>query len=87
MSMEQRISALKDASILIISATRALNESVQRLEATVARSERLRQQELSELAEAIRRSDEAVQALQAFVPITQAEIVRLDNRIGAIEGA
>ena len=87
MSMEQRISALEDASVLIISATRALNESVQRLEATLERSEMLRQQELRELAETIRRSDEAVQALQAFVPITQAEIVRLDNRIDAIEGA
>ena len=85
--MEQRVSALEDASALIISATRALNESVQRLEATVELHERMRQQELSELAEAIRRSDEAVQALQAFVPITQAEIVRLDNRIDSIEGA
>ena len=87
MSMEQRVSALEDASALIISATRALNESVQRLEATVELHERMRQQELSELAEAIRRSDEAVQALQAFVPITQAEVVRLDNRIDSIEGA
>ena len=87
MTMEQRVSALDEASLLIISATRALNESVQRLEATVESSERLRQRELTELAAAIRRSEEAVQALQSFVPLTQAEIVRLDNRIDAIEGA
>ena len=87
MTMEQRVSALEEVSLLIISATRALNESVQRLEATVESSERLRQRELTELAAAIRRSDEAVQALQSFVPLTQAEIVRLDNRIDAIEGA
>ena len=87
MSMEHRVSVLEDVSQLIISATRALNESVQRLEATVEASEIMRQQELGQLTEAIRRSDEAVQALQAFVPLAQAEIVRLDSRIDAIEGA
>ena len=49
--------------------------------------QRQRDEEMRELADAVRQSDEAVQALLAFVPVTQAEIVRLDNRIDSIEGA
>ena len=78
----------------MIAASRALNESVQRLETFAEASERYREEyqrqreeEMRELAEAVRRSDEAVQALLAFVPLTQAEIVRLDSRINRIEGA
>ena len=44
------------------------------------------EEEMRELAAAVRQSDEAVQALLAFVPVTQAEIVRLDSRIDSIEG-
>ena len=40
-----------------------------------------------ESAAASERLDSAVQALLAFVPITQAEVVRLDSRIDNIEGA
>ena len=87
MSMEQRITTLEEVSQLLIAASRALNESVQRLEAFAEASERRREEEMRELAAAIRRSDEAVQALLEFVPVTQAEIVRLDSRIDRIEGA
>ena len=94
MTMEQRITTLEEVSQLLIAASRSLNESVQRLEAFAEAHERRREEyerqreeEMRELAAAVRRSDEAVQALMAFMPVTQAEIVRLDNRIDQIEGA
>ena len=93
MSTEQRITTLEEVSQLLIAASRALNESVQRLEAFAEaherrweEQERQRNEEMRELSAAVRRSDEAVQALLAFVPVTQAEIVRLDSRIDSIEG-
>ena len=94
MSMEQRITTLEEVSQLLIAASRALNESVQRLEAFAEEHGRRRQEyesrqeeEMRELAAAVRPSDEAAQALLAFVPVTQAEIVRLDSRIDRIEGS
>ncbi len=93
MSTEQRITTLEEVCQLLIAASRGLNESVQRLEAFAeaserrrVESERQREEEMRELAGAIRRSEAAVQALLAFVPVTQAEIVRLDSRIDRIEG-
>ena len=101
MSMERRITTLEEVSQLLIAASRGLNQSVERLEALAEASERRREaserqqaeyqrqheEEMRELAAAVRRSDEAVQALLAFVPVTQAEIVRLDSRIDRIEGS
>ena len=95
MTMEQRITTLEEVSGLLIAASRALNESVQRLEALADASQRRREEyerqqaeEMRELTAAVRRSDAAVQALLAFVPVTQAEkIVRLDSRIDRVEGA
>ena len=83
MSMEQRINTLEGVSQLIVAALRAFDESMRRYEAADAR----RDEAVRELSAALQRQDEAVKALQAFVPITQADIVRLDNRIDAIEGA
>ena len=40
-----------------------------------------------EIDQALERNEEAIQALLTYLPITQAEIVRLDRRIDAIEGA
>ncbi len=87
MSTEQRISTLEEVSHLLISASRGLHESVQRLQASLREAERRREQDMREVSEALQRSEEAVEALMAFVPITQAEIVRLDHRIDVIEGA
>ena len=83
MSMEQRITTLEEVSQLLVAALRAFDESMRRYEAAEAR----RDEAVRELSAALQRQDEAVQALQAFVPITQAEIVRLDNRIDTIESA
>ena len=58
-------------------------ESVERLRDTMQRLEEADQ----DAVEALDRHDEIIQALLAFVPLTQAEIVRLDNRIDSIEGA
>jgi hypothetical protein len=41
---------------------------------------------MSDLANSPERQDEAIRALLAFVPVTQAEIVRLDSRAAKIEG-
>ena len=83
MSMEQRITTLEEVSQLIVAALRAFEESMRRYEAAEAR----REEAVRELSVALQRQDEAVQALFAYLPITQAEIVRLDNRIDTIEGA
>ena len=39
-----------------------------------------------EVAESLDRHEETLQAPLAYLPITQADIVRLDNRIDSIEG-
>ena len=87
MSIEQRISTLEEVSHLLISASRRLHESVKRLQASLREAERRLEQDMREVSEALQRSEEAMEALMAFVPITQAEIVRLDHRIDVIEGA
>lgn len=61
---------------------RRVEESVQQLRATL----RLIEEDHRVAAEALDRHDEILQALQAFVPLTQAEVVRLDSRIDQIEG-
>lgn len=83
MAMERRIDAMEEISGLLITAMRGMNESLERLEAL----ERQRSETLRELSDSVQRTDEAVQALLAFVPVTQAEIIRLDDRIDQIEDA
>ena len=96
MSTEQRISTLEEVSQLLVSALRSFNESMRRYEAAAARRdeaillmgeaiERL-QESGRETADTVARREDSMRALQAFVPLTQAEIVRLDNRIDQIEG-
>ena len=67
--------ALRDEAMLQAS------EAIQRLQATLERLD----QAAEEARAALESQDEAVQALLAFVPVTQAEIVRLDSRIDRIE--
>lgn len=55
---------------------------MRRYEAAAAR----RDEAMRELGAALERQDEALQALLAFVPVTQAEMVRVDSRIDRIEG-
>lgn len=75
---------LRDEAMLELNAAVERSaEAIQRAQGSIGRLEESAQ----EMAEALQRQDEAVQALLAFVPITQAEIVRLDSRIDAIEGA
>ena len=95
MSMEQRITTLEEVSQLGIAALRQSNEAMQRYEASSAlRDEAMLQlasaleraeESARDLAEAASRREDAMQALLAFVPITQAEILRLDSRIDAID--
>ena len=60
-----------------------MSESLRRLDALSLQ----RENTLQELSASVRRTDEAIQALMAFVPVTQAEIIRLDDRIDQIGGA
>lgn len=83
MSMEQRITTLEEVTQLLISAQRDINATARRLRA----AHDLYQEAMLEVAESLDRHEETLQALLAYLPITQAEIVRLDNRIDAIEGA
>ena len=90
MSTEQRITTLEEVSRLTIEALRAFSESMRRYQAAAARRDeamRLAAEAVSDLAVSLDRQESAIQALLAFVPITQAEIVRLDHRIDAIEEA
>ena len=66
----------EEAAAIRDEAIRGLTASLERLEEANRES-----------AAASERLDSAVQALLAFVPITQAEVVRLDSRIDNIEGA
>lgn len=87
------IGALREAN----EAMQRYNQSMLRYEETAAiRDEAIRgltaslerlEEANRESAAASERLDSAVQALLAFVPVTQAEIVRLDSRIDNIEGA
>ena len=83
MSMEQRITTLEEVTQLLIAAQREINATARRLRA----AHELYQSAMLEFAESLDRHEETLRALQAFVPITQAEIVRLDNRIDSVEGA
>ena len=83
MSMEQRITTLEGVIQLLITARRDINASVRRFRAAHA----LYEEAMVEVAELLDRQEETIQALLAYLPITQAEIVRLDNRIDSIEGA
>ena len=63
-------------------------DTLQELSASVRRLEildRQREEQLQALSESIRVTNEALQSLMAFVPETQAEIIRLDSRIDQIE--
>ena len=83
MSMEQRITTLEEVTQLLIIAQRDINATARLLRAAHA----LYQEAMLEVAESLDRHEETLQALLAYLPITQAEIVRLDNRIDSIEGA
>ena len=83
MPMEQRITTLEEVTQLLITAQRDINASVRRFRAAHA----LYEEAMAEVADMLDRQDETIQALLTYLPITQAEIVRLDNRIDAIEGA
>ena len=64
-----------------------LRESMERSESAVRRM-RATMEQLQEAsreeAEAIERHGRAIQALMSMVPVTQAEIVRLDSRIDSL---
>ena len=83
MSMEQRITTLEEVTQLLIAAQRDINATARRLRA----AHELYQEAMVEVADSLDRHEATLQALLAYLPITQAEIVRLDNRIDSIEGA
>ena len=73
-----------------------VDESIRRLEEWNEPTESIRRLEESnqglnasveELSAAVRRSEATVQALVEFVPVIQAEVIRLDDRIDRVEGA
>ena len=95
--MEQQITTLEEVSRHTIEALRGFNDAMPRYYAAAERrDEAMRQMvesldrtdgEMRDFANALERQDEAIQALLSFVPVTQAEVVRLDSMIDAIEGA
>ena len=88
--MERRITALEEISLLTVQALQEFDVSMLRAEASIRRSQALiRELEASveDLGVAVRRMEVSVKALSEFVPVTQAEVIRLDERINRIEGA
>lgn len=77
-------SALRDEAMLqSANAIQQLEVTTQQLQVTVERLQEASREE----TEALKHQDEAIRGLLSFVPVTQAEIVRLDSRIDNIEGA
>ena len=77
-------SALRDEAMLqAANAIQQLQVTTQQLQVTVEQLQEASREE----AEALEHQNEAIRALLAFVPVTQAEIVRLDSRIDNIEDA
>ena len=88
--MERRITALEEISILTVQALQEFDVSMLRAEASIRRSQasvRELDASVEELSVAVRRMEVSVKALTEFVPVTQAEVIRLDDRINRIEGA
>ena len=88
--MERRITALEEISILAVQALQEFDVSMLRAEASIRRSQasvRELDASVEELSVAVRRMEVSVKALTEFVPVTQAEVIRLDDRINRIEGA
>ena len=77
-------SALRDEAMLqAANSIQQLQVTTQQLQVTVEQLQEASREE----AEALEHQNEAIRALLAFVPVTQAEIVRLDSRIDNIEDA
>lgn len=77
-------SALRDEAMLqAANSIQQLQVTTQQLQVTVEQLQEASREE----AEALEHQNEAIRALLAFVPVTQAEIVRLDSRIDNIEEA
>jgi len=97
MSMEQRVTALEEISRLVVAALQESNAAMQRYNEAMRRTEESmrryegaavrRDDAIRESAVALECLDAAVQELLAFVPVTQAEIVRLGNRIDQLDRA
>ena len=85
--MEQRITTLEEVAELLINAQRDISSSVRRFREAHALAHTLHEESMLEVAEILDRQDETLQALLAYLPITQAEIVRLDQRIDSVENA
>jgi hypothetical protein len=89
-TVERRITALEEISMLTVQALQEFDVSMLRAEASIRRSQAsIRELEVSveELGVAVRRMEVSVKALTEFVPVIQAEVIRLDDRINRIEGA
>ena len=79
MSLEQRVTALEEVSQLLISALRALNESLNRLVASALASGWLPEEERVELSMAMERANQALQTLMTFVPTAYIDVPSLYN--------
>ena len=88
--MERRITSLEEFSVIAAQAMQEFDAAIQRLEAanreTRAAIVRLEAANLETRA-AVERSHASVQRLMEFIPVIQAEVVRLDSRVDGIEGA
>ncbi len=88
--MERRITSLEEFSMIAARAMQEFDAAILRLEAanreTRAAIVRLEAANL-ETGAAVERSHASVQRLMEFIPVIQAEVVRLDSRVDGIEGA
>ena len=73
MAMERRITSLEEFSVIAVQAMQEFDAAILRLEAANR-----------ETRAAVERSHASVQRLMEFIPVIQAEVVRLDSRIDGI---
>ena len=90
MSTERRIADLARIALRSAESIRDLDESNRRVEESVRNlesSNRRVEESVRALEAANRRTEESVRALQEFVPVVQAELIRLEAFIEHNEGA
>ena len=95
--MQRRIAALEEISLLATQALVEFDVSMRRAEASIRRQQELNQRleesnqglnaSVEDLSAAVGRLEATVEALVEFVPVIQAEVIRLDDRIDRVEGA
>jgi prefoldin subunit 5 len=87
--MEGRMRSLEEFSQIAAQAITSLHESMQRLDESILEMQTAMQRmdaSILVMQASMRDTQRSVHTLLEFVPVIQAEIIRLDSRIDRVEG-